>query len=99
MKLIGALLLGLLSATEAVAGCAKFSCVNTDSGRCHFVVFRNTAGEARFALAQWERRWIADVNHGDTYCATLRNQPGEACRLLQVRDIKPECPPVLVSRR
>ena len=98
MKLLGALL-GLLFATDAVAGCAKFSCLKTDSGRCHFVVFRHAAGEATFELAQWERRWIADVSQGDTYCATWRNQPGEACRLLKVRDIKPECPPALVSRR
>jgi hypothetical protein len=86
-----------LRAEGAAAGCAKFSCVNTNSGRCYFVVFRTQERETRFELGRDERRWISGVAQGDTYCATLRNQQGEACPIRPVRDIKDECPPALMS--
>jgi hypothetical protein len=100
MKQLSAIIgLALLVSTKAVAGCAKFSCIKTESGRCYFVVFRDRQINDRFALVRGERRWIAGVQEGDTYCATLRNQPGETCPLRTVRDIKPDCPPALVSMR
>jgi hypothetical protein len=86
-----------MSASGATAGCAKFSCIQTPTGFCYFVVFRQTDGDARFDLVREARRWISGVSPGDTYCATLHNQPGEACPIRPVRDIKQECPSQLLS--
>jgi len=93
------MLIALLTSTDALGGCAKFSCIKTDTGRCHFVVFEHQDVKFRFELARSERRWISGVNQGDTYCATRRNQPGEVCPVRNLRDIRLECPPALVSMR
>ena len=96
---VAQMLIALLAGTDALGGCAKFSCIKTDTGRCHFVVFGNHDVRLRFELARSEHRWISGVNQGDTYCATLRNQPGEICPVRKIWDIKPVCPPALVSMR
>jgi hypothetical protein len=86
------------AAPSAFAGCAKFSCINTQTGRCYFVVFRRAEAEARFELAKAEHRWISGVSRGDTYCATGNNRNG-ACPIRFVRDIKEECAAPVVSLR
>jgi hypothetical protein len=97
--IVAQMLIALLTSTDALGGCAKFSCLKTDTGRCHFVVFGHQDIKLRFELARAERRWISGVDQGDTYCATLRNQPGETCPVRKIQDIKPACPPALVSMR
>ena len=89
----------LLINTDAFGGCAKFSCLKTDSGQCYFSIFGQQNIKLRFELVRTERRWISGVANGDTYCATLRDQPGEACPVRKIQDIKPDCPPALVSMR
>ena len=96
LALIG---LVLLTSTDALGGCAKFSCLKTDSGYCHFVVFGQQNVKICFELVRTERRWISGVAQGDTYCATSRNRPEEACPVRKIRDIRPDCPPALVSMR
>ena len=94
-----------LAAPQARAGCARFVCLESTSGRCFFVVFRREEGEARFALARAQHRWLYGVSQGDTYCARLHEASKEACAIRPVQDIRQACPepaalePQAIARR
>jgi hypothetical protein len=81
-----------LAAPPARAGCARFACIASTSGQCFFVVFRRAEGEARFALARAQHRWLYGVSQGDTYCARRHASAMEACAIRPVQDIRSDCP-------